>query len=407
MKSYIELLRKRPQFRSVWLASVVSLTGDWFNTIASVIIISRYSSSGLAIGGLFLARSLPQFLVGPVAGVVADRFSRKNVMVVTDLLRAAIVLSFLFIDRPERLWLIYLLTSAQFLAAAFFQPASMALVPSLIQKDELLTGNILNSVTWSAMLALGAAMGGGVTALFGTQTALIIDSITYLLSAVLVAQINSDTRPSHENRVTTGWGDMINGFRYVSGHPRTGFLALVKGMGQIGTGDIIIAIYAERLFVVGPEGATSLGLLYTSAGLGAIIGPIVGRKLGEENAYGLRIIIQKGFVIIPLAWLVMGLAPVLWVAMLGIFLRLMGNASNWTYSNVLLQEEVPDQYLGRVFALDFALFTLVSAIVILSSGWLLDNLYTSPRQLAYTFSAGSLISLLIWTRYLRRSKLTK
>ena len=162
----------------------------------------------------------------------------------------------------------------------------------------------------------------------------------------------------------------------------------------------------ERLFVVGPEGATSLGLLYTSAGLGAIFGPIVGRKLGTEDASGLRKIIQKGFVIIPLAWLVMGLSPVLWVAMLGIFLRLMGNSSNWTFSNVLLQKEVPDQYMGRVFALDFALFTLVSAIVIWSSGWLLDNLYTSPRQLAYTFSAGSLISLLIWTRYLRRNDLS-
>ena len=83
----------------MWLASVVSLAGDWFNTIASVIIVSRYASSGLAIGGLFLARTLPQFLAGPIAGVVADRFNRKSIMVLSDILRAAIVLGFLFIDR--------------------------------------------------------------------------------------------------------------------------------------------------------------------------------------------------------------------------------------------------------------------------------------------------------------------
>jgi hypothetical protein len=175
-------------------------------------------------------------------------------------------------------------------------------------------------------------------------------------------------------------------------------------MGQIGTGDMIIAIYAERLFVVGPDGATSLGLLYTAAGLGAIVGPFVGRRLGEENAAGFRKIIRGGFIIIPIGWLVMGLAPSLWLAMLGIFLRLMGTVINWTFSNVLLHKEVPDKYLGRVFAIDFAIFTLVSAISIWLAGWLLDNFYSSPRQLAYTFSVGSLVSLVIWEKYLRRQK---
>jgi MFS family permease len=402
VKSYFNLLRERRRFRLMWLASVVSLTGDWFNTIASVIIISRYTSSGLAIGGLFIARTLPQFLVGPIAGVVADRLNRKTVMVMSDILRSAIVLSFLFIDRPERLWLIYVLTSAQFMTAAFFQPASSALIPNLLRKDELVSGNVINSITWSAMLALGAALGGAVAALFGTQTALIIDAGTYLLSAFLVAQIRLAPKTLSKESTTTGWGDMLAGFRYVLANPHTGFLALVKGMGQIGTGDIIIAIYAERLFVLGPGGATSLGLLYTAAGLGAIVGPFVGRRLGEENAMGLRKIIRGGFVIVPIGWLVMGLAPSLWLAMIGIFLRLMGTVINWTFSNVLLQKEVPDRYLGRVFAIDFAIFTLVSAVSIWLAGWLLDTLYSNPRQLAYTFSVGSLVSLVIWELYLRR-----
>lgn len=392
----------------MWLASVVSLAGDWFNTIASVIIVSRYTSSGLAIGGLFLARTLPQFFAGPIAGVVADRFNRKSIMVLSDILRSAIVLSFLFIDRPERLWLIYVLTSAQFAVAAFFQPASSAILPKLVEKHELVSGNVLASITWSAMLALGAAMGGGVAALFGTQVALITDAGTYLFSAFLVAQIRLSVPPSSEEEAsTTGWGDLLAGFRYILRNPRIRFFVLVKAMGQIGTGDIIIAIYAEQLFVLGPEGATSLGLLYTSAGLGAILGPLIGRALMDESSAGLRKIIQLGYYIIPLGWLVMGFAPTLWVAMLGIFLRLIGNSSNWTYSNVLLQREVPDRYLGRVFALDFALFTLVSAIVILSASWLLDNQYSSPRQLAYTFSLGSLIPAFIWMLYLRRTRRAK
>src|SRR5215471_9904121 len=107
MNNYFSFLRVRPKFRSLWLAQVISLTGDWFNTIASVIIVSRYTASGLALGGLFIARAVPPFLLGPVAGVVADKYDRRRVLILSDVLRAGIVLGFLLVDRPERLRLLY------------------------------------------------------------------------------------------------------------------------------------------------------------------------------------------------------------------------------------------------------------------------------------------------------------
>src|SRR6476469_1748875 len=114
MTSYFSFLQLRPKFRSLWLAQVISLTGDWFNTIASVIIVNHYAASGLAVGGLFIARALPPFLLGPVAGVVADRFDRRKLLILSDILRAGIVSCFLLVDRPERLWLLYVLTVLQF-----------------------------------------------------------------------------------------------------------------------------------------------------------------------------------------------------------------------------------------------------------------------------------------------------
>ncbi len=179
MSNYFSFLQLRPKFRSLWLAQVISLTGDWFNTIASVIIVNRYAASGLAIGGLFIARALPPFLLGPVAGVVADRFDRRKVLVLSDLLRAGIVLGFLLVDRPERLWLLYVLTVLQFSVSAFFEPARAALVPALVQNDELLTANTLSSITWSAMLTLGGAIGGLTASLFGVRVSLIVDAVTF------------------------------------------------------------------------------------------------------------------------------------------------------------------------------------------------------------------------------------
>ena len=195
MNEYLSILKKRPGFRYLWLSSVISLAGDWFNTIASVIIVNRYTDTGLAISYILIARMLPRFLFGPIAGVVADRLNRKSIMVVSDLLRSGIVISFLFVDRPERVWLIYALTFLQISVASFFEPASSAMLPSLVRGDkELITGNVLQSITWSAMLAVGAGLGGGVAAWLGAEAALVIDSITFLFSAALVLKIKVPKR---------------------------------------------------------------------------------------------------------------------------------------------------------------------------------------------------------------------
>ena len=190
MYEYLTLLRTRPYYRYLWLASVVSMLGDWFNAIATVILVNKYTDSGTAVGALFLARSLPPFLLGPLAGVIADRFNRKWILILTDLSRAVIVLGFLFVNSPERAWLIYALSIAQFMVSAFFEPARAAIMPSVVEgNNELLLANTLSSATWSAMLAFGAAIGGFTAAVFGASTALIIDALSFLLSAGLATMV--------------------------------------------------------------------------------------------------------------------------------------------------------------------------------------------------------------------------
>src|SRR5574339_1062414 len=205
MSNYLSFLRLRSRFRALWLAQVISLTGDWFNTIASVIIVNRYSSSGLALVVLFIARALPPFLLGPVAGVVADRFDRRKVLVLSDVLRAGIVLGFLLVDRPERLWLLYLLTVLQFSVSAFFEPARAAILPALVAGDELLDANTLSSITWSAMLTLGGAIGGLTASLFGVRVSLIVDAASFLASAALVLSIPGQFHAHAAHTLESGW----------------------------------------------------------------------------------------------------------------------------------------------------------------------------------------------------------
>jgi MFS family permease len=397
MNEYIELLRKRPGYRNLWLASVVSLLGDWFNTIASVMIVNRYTDTDLAISWILIAKTLPRFFLGPLAGVLADRVNRKWVLVTSDVLRAGIVLSFLLVDRPERVWLIYVLTVAQFIVASFFEPASSAILPGLVEgEQELVTANVLGSITWSAMLAMGAAAGGVFAGIFGAEAALVIDSATFLVSAGLVLRVDYDRSSIPVETASSGFKDMVDGFKYVIKEKGLGFLVLIKSMGQIGSADILIAVFAERYFPYGQEGATAMGIMFAASGLGAILGPLIAKALGGTSTRELRSLIQKSYLLIPVGWLLLAVSPTLWGACIGVAIRMMGLSINWTYSNVLIQYQVPDRILGRVFAIDLGLFTLTSSTAVLLTGVFLDSFQVLPRHLVGGFSASSFLLALVW-----------
>lgn len=401
MTEYFSFLQLRPKFRALWLAQVISLTGDWFNTIASVIIVNRYAASGLAVGGLFIARALPPFLLGPVAGVVADRFDRRKVLIVSDVLRAGIVLCFLLVDRPERLWLLYILTVLQFSVSAFFEPARAALVPALVETDELLAANTLSSITWSAMLALGGAIGGLTASLFGVRVSLVVDAASFLVSAALVLSIPGRFHAEAVHALESSWQNFVDGMSYVRKNLDVGLVTLVKALGQVGSFDIIAALYAAHVFREGREGATTLGLMFAAFGVGAVVGPLISNRLGDSSTVWLRRAILGGFVCMPVAWFIVGTAPALPVVLAGCVLRGAGGSINWTYSDVLLQMTVPNHLLGRVFAFDIAIFTLAVSISLWLTGFVTDAFHLSPRTIVLLLAIGSLGPLVVWSVALR------
>src|SRR5204863_10068123 len=115
-------------------------------------------SSGF-VALIMVARFLPSVVMGPLSGVIADKFSRRSIMITADLLRAVVVLGFLLVRRPDQMWLVYVLTVLQLASSAFFEPAKTAAIPSIVSDRELLAANAIASVTWSAMLTPRASLG--------------------------------------------------------------------------------------------------------------------------------------------------------------------------------------------------------------------------------------------------------
>ena len=150
-----------------------------------------------------VARFLPTVVLSPLAGVLADRFSRRAIMIGSDVVRAIVVLGFLFVRRPDQMWLVYVLTVFQLAFSTFFEPAKTAAIPSIVSDRELVPANAIAAVTWSVMLTLGAALGGFVAGGFGTDAAFVLDSLTYVASAILISVVRFPKRAKREKSKTT------------------------------------------------------------------------------------------------------------------------------------------------------------------------------------------------------------
>ncbi|MFL5805966.1 MAG: MFS transporter, partial [Roseiflexaceae bacterium] len=183
---YIALLRRNRPFRLLWYGQVVSQLGDWFDSIALYALLLRLTGSGQAVGALMVTQFLPSTIVGLWSGVVIDRLPRKLVMIVADLGRALLVLLYLLVRDADHVWVIYVVMVLKVTLSSFFEPARSAIVPSVTTREELVAANGIGGATWSAMLAIGAGLGGLVAGTLGTDAAFVIDSASFLLSAVFI-----------------------------------------------------------------------------------------------------------------------------------------------------------------------------------------------------------------------------
>lgn len=392
---YFELLRRNPNFRWLWGGQVVSLLGDWFNLIASAILITELTGSGLALGVLFTIRMLAPFVVAPIAGICADRYNRKHLLIITDLARAVLVLGFLFVRDANDIWLLYALTVLLFGVSGFFSPARSAILPDLTSPQELGTANTLGAATWSVMLAVGAAIGGLTTGFLGSQTAFVIDGCTFALSAGLLLKIRLPSSSSATSETSGRAKSSV--LRYMFQHPDILFIALHKAAISLlmSTGvQVILVEIAKNYFVIGVGGALSLGMMYCMNGVGSGIGPILARHWTGDRDKPLRVSISFGYVIAAIGLAIMAPVSTFGIVLFGGFVRSVGGGITWVFSTQLLLQRTPNEIRGRIFGTEFALFTLMGGASSLITGALMDRFQL--QVILSGMGALTLIPALLW-----------
>ncbi|MCA9867821.1 MAG: MFS transporter [Anaerolineales bacterium] len=415
MKEYLDLLRRNPNFKFLWFGSIVSQFGDWFNVIAAAELITRLTDSGVALSYLFLARFLPLFVFSPFAGILADRFNRKHIMIVSDVLRAVTVLGFLWVRDPGDIWYFYILTAVQFSLSSLFTPARGAVVANVVRPGELVAANALDSLTWSTMLALGAFLGGIVAAFFGAEAAFVADSFSFLLSAFFIGRIVLPDRATADGAATdsaspsvqaAGRFDFLDGFRYLWREPFILGIALAKAAGSLvwGAINVLEITYANDLFPlsgssrfgVADPGTATLGLIYVVSGLGTGIGPLLMRRRLGDSPRRLMLGVSLGFVIMTVGTTWLALVDGLGTLLLATIMRTLGTGTLWVFSAALLQTIVPDKYRGRVFAFEFAALTLTQSVSTLAGGYMLDTAGLPMQSVMAVMGGVSLLMTLLW-----------
>ncbi len=422
---YISLLRGNPAFTRLYTAQLISFAGDWFTQVALLGLVLELTGSPMAASLLLVLQTAPFFLLSPIAGVVADRFDRRRVMIAVDLLRVGGALSLLLADDTGTLWIAFVATAGIAAGGAFFEPASAAALPNLVSRDELPYANVLMGSAWGTMLAVGAAAGGLVAALLGRDAAFVIDGLSFLVSALLLLGIR---RPFSERVDETTGAAAPAGAEAGSAvaaateahaggaPPRPGLLAAtgetlslarsdrrvaslltVKAVFGIAGGVILLlAVFGEEVY---RGGELAIGLLFAARGLGALIGPFLARSWIGTDQGRLFVGVAIALAVFMLGYVLLPLAPVLWAGAVCVFIAHLGGGAQWTLSTYGLQRVVPDRIRGRVFSIDFALVTLTMALSTVVAGLTADTL--GPRTAMVALLVPGVLGGLAWAAYSR------
>jgi MFS family permease len=373
--SYARLLGGNRNFRRLWSAQVVSEIGDWFYTLAIYNLLLQLTGRAGSVALALVLQVLPQTVIGPTAGVVNDRLRRKRVMIASDIGRTLIVLCMLLIRSKAMVWLVYPLLTAETLLAAFFEPARNAVIPNIVEREDVVLANTLSSSTWSVNLMIGATLGGVVAALLGRDAVFLLNALSFVVSAALIwgmrfAEPHAEGGRRFEARELVDFSPILAGIRYVRAHVRLRSTIFAKfGILIIGPGWVLFTVMGQKEFAVrwhgmAPERGAFLGmsLLLGARGLGALLGPLLAAPWAGHWKHRLEVAIFWGYLAAAAGYTLLGVSGHLWQACLCVMLAHSGGSIVWVFSTTLLHLHSDDKFRGRVFAADLGLcmFTIAA-----------------------------------------------
>mmetsp|Transcript_15415 Transcript_15415/g.18766 ORF Transcript_15415/g.18766 Transcript_15415/m.18766 type:complete len:482 (+) Transcript_15415:93-1538(+) len=430
---YWGLLRENSNYRYYLLAHCMEHLGDWFIGIAAILSVERLApDSATAISIITLCKFIPEVFVTPIGGVLSDIYDRRRLMIYLDSVSAFIALSYVIALRSGNVHNLFLVTVLRSTVSSIYEPITKSIVPMFVTNAEDLTcAATLNSMAWSTMLLLGGILGGYAASTLGVEACYVIDFLTYIVSALVMLKVKGDFRvfQTHESNNDNLESDKDGGKKKLMAKMRVklsrllqpiksfitmtidlfmylftcgfGLCVLLKASGTLcwGSQDVLNASFS---YVHNDEGETSrrLGIIYSCAGIGCLLGPIISNLtiVHGDRPNTIQLACIGAFMFIITGWLGIASAPSFEVICLFTIVRAMGESIIWMNASLLLQTLTSPAILGRMLGFEYSMARLTEAITSFVAGRLEDSGY-GKHEIATLQALSTGVIFIFWTIY--------
>lgn len=377
-------LRQR-NFALLWFGGLISTMGDWVLNVGLPIYVYLLTRSVLALSISVLLTSIPNIVLGSIAGVFVDRGNRKRTLIIVNLLLALGLLPLLLVHTADRIWIIYLVALIESSLEQFSSPAQNALLPVLVGEEHLVQANSLNSLTNNLSRLIGPALGGLIAAVFALNGIVLADAASFLIAALLISMITvasqlpdqaSTQQPVVEMKPAGRfWDEWVDGLRVIHSERTLSVLLAMFAIMMLGEG-VFAVLYPIFVYRVLHGEAMQIGQLMSAQAIGGLFGGLLlgwlGKRVMSRWSIGLfsvafgfgDLLIFNSPAFFPSYWVSVGLF---------IAVGVVGIACS-TGAQSLLQIKSPDVYRGRVFGVLGMITGLLALIGTVTAGFLTDHL---------------------------------
>ncbi|EJP85271.1 MFS transporter [Bacillus cereus] len=390
--TYKGLLKNNIPFRNLFLALSISTLGDWFYSVALIGLIYKNTSAPIMISMIFLSSALPRLLLSPFIGVFIDRFNKKKIMILADVFRGVLIL--LVIPFSNNLVALFSITILNSIASIFFVPARQTLIPKIVSENQLIIANSLSNVVFGAMGIIGASLGGILTALTSYKVSFFINSISFFICASIVFFTPLPIiKIKNKLKDLTYMQSIVEGYKFILHNNLVGALVFVGMSWGIVAGayQVLIVIYATQVFNAGDVG---IGVLYSTQGLGILVGSFLVAKYFSTNIDRMKKVFGWAYFIQSIFFVFFIVTNQLWLGVILLFIMRAAGGIITPLDSTLIQRYTPSEMLGRVFTFHTATYSSLMQLSVFFTGILLN--WLSPQSVGLIFGVLCVIVSLYW-----------
>jgi MFS family permease len=338
---------KNRSFVLLWLAELVSTMGSALTSLTASILVYRETGSTLSVGLMLIATTAPTLLVGLIAGVFVDRYDRKRIMIVSDLIRAALIVVIPFVI-PLDIAYLYVIVALSSTATQFFDPANASLMPDITSDAELAQANSLMSISSVGATTLGFALAGLIATGFPIELAFWIDALTFVASAIFISLIKvPPMKVEGETNVAAVFANLKTGIRYV------GSTSILRSLLVIGLPIIVLIGFQSTLllpFSLGVLNATEFqySLIEAAQSIGLVVSGLLMAHYADRLREGQWLSIS--YIVRGLLLLAFGLTSSMAPALVLMALVGFANGPSQIGRKLIIQRNTPREMRGRVIS---------------------------------------------------------